>query len=61
MSGHESARAHRHRDGGLTLASDPHDTATVRYTVWSYGSEYELLGTVETFSEYLYGLVHAVS
>ncbi|HVF74036.1 MAG TPA: hypothetical protein VM938_03225 [Acidimicrobiales bacterium] len=43
--------------GGLNLGADPDDDDPVLFRVWSWGSEFELSGTVDAFSEYLYGVV----
>ncbi len=39
---------------GLHVGEDPSDSQPVSLRVWSWGNEYELSGTVEGLSEYLY-------
>ena len=43
--------------GGLNLGSDPDDDDPVSIRLWSWGREYVVTGTVDAFTEYLYGVV----
>jgi hypothetical protein len=43
--------------GGLNLGSDPGDDDPVSIRLWSWGREYVVNGTVDAFTEYLYGVV----
>ena len=42
--------------GGLNLGSDPDDDDPITVLLWSWGSRFEVTGTVEAFTEYLYGV-----
>ncbi|MBW3634561.1 MAG: hypothetical protein KY456_16200 [Chloroflexi bacterium] len=43
--------------GGLRLGSDPDDDDLVNIRLWSWGGEYKVSGTIDAFTEYLYGVV----
>lgn len=43
--------------GGLNLGEDPDDADPVSIRLWSWGGEFEVTGTVDAFTEYLYGVV----
>ena len=42
--------------GGLNLGNDPDDNDPIKVMLWSWGRRYEVTGTVEAFTEYLYGV-----
>lgn len=42
--------------GGFNLGNDPGDGDPVKIQIWSWGKRYEVTGTVEAFTEYLYGV-----
>jgi hypothetical protein len=42
---------------GLNLGSDPQDDDKIRVRVWSWGREYIIICTVDTFTEYLWAVV----
>ena len=43
--------------GGLNLGDEPKDGDPVAVRLWSWAGEYEVTGTVEAFTEYLYAVV----
>jgi hypothetical protein len=43
--------------GGLNLPDDPGDDDPVAIRLWSWGAEFEVTGTVDAFTEYLYAVV----
>ncbi len=43
--------------GGLALGANPGDDDPVSIRLWSWGREYLVTGTVDAFTEYLYGVV----
>jgi hypothetical protein len=43
--------------GGFDLGSDPQDDDRIKIRLWSWGSEFEVTGTVDDFAEYLYAVV----